>query len=222
MAIRTIKPFGKISPGEIKISICDQNPDLVKTFVQIFANINCVEILLGDILNLKADALISPTNSFGDMGGGLDKAIDDFYSGEAQIKVQKYIQEEFYGEMPVGMANILPMNDKQFSFLIMAPTMRIPGNVSLTINAYLALRAILVAVQKYNNQKSQKINHLVLSALCTGVGGMPFQESGEQMLTAIQHISGNHWRQVNHPALAPYPLGAQWIVDKKIGKFRKN
>jgi O-acetyl-ADP-ribose deacetylase (regulator of RNase III) len=30
------------------------------------------------VLHCKADAVVSPANSFGDMGGGLDKALDDF------------------------------------------------------------------------------------------------------------------------------------------------
>ena len=222
MAVQTIKPFGKVSSQVIKISICDQNPDLIRVFVQIFANEDHVEILQGNLLNLKADALISPANSFGDMSGGLDKTIDDFYFGRAQEKVQTLIQKEYFGEMPVGVAEILPMANRQFPFLIIAPTMRIPGNVARTINAYLSMRAIVVAIQKHNQRSQEKIKHIALSALCTGVGGMHFQESAEQMHTAVQQILTGQWKNVNHPALAPYPLGAKWVFNQKRNKFRNN
>jgi O-acetyl-ADP-ribose deacetylase (regulator of RNase III) len=222
MKVETVKPFGKnIGKEELKISICDTNKDIAKVFSEIFAKEERVEISCGNILNLTASALISPANSFGDMGGGLDKAIDDFYEGEAQKKVQQHIQQDFFGELPVGVASILKMNYLQFPFLIVAPTMRIPGNVGKTINAYLAMRAILVAVLKYNDATSEKINHIALPSLCTGVGGMPFLEAGEQMSTAISTILNGDYKKVVHPAIAPYVLGAKWVLPDKLNRFRE-
>jgi O-acetyl-ADP-ribose deacetylase (regulator of RNase III) len=66
--------------------------------------------------------------------------------------------------------------------------MRIPSNVGKTINAYLAMRAVLVAVVKHNRLPAPAIRHIALSSVCTGVGGMPFQEAAEQMQTAITSI----------------------------------
>jgi O-acetyl-ADP-ribose deacetylase (regulator of RNase III) len=221
MQVETLKPFGKDIPGdELTISICDQHKDIARVFAQVFASEKRVEVLCGNLLNLSADALVSPANSFGDMGGGLDKAIDDFFDGEAQPKVQQHIQSAFFGELPVGVASILPMGYKQFPFLLIAPTMRIPGNVGKTIHAYLAMRAILVAVLQYNRSSKEPIRHIALSSLCTGVGGMPFIEAAEQMLEAITNILDEEYKTVVHPAIAPYVLGAKWALSEKLNKFK--
>lgn len=222
MQVKTVKPFGKkIRKDDIRISICDKNPDIVNVFARLFVEEERVEILKGDILNLTADALISPANSFGDMSGGLDKAIDDFFVGEAQRKVQEHINHAFFGEIPVGVASVIEMNYRQFPFLIIAPTMRVPSNVGKSINAYLAMRAILVAVLQHNSTvANEKINHIVLPSLCTGVGGMPFQEAAEQIYTAILTILDNKWKSIVHPAVAPYALGARWVMSEKRDKFK--
>jgi O-acetyl-ADP-ribose deacetylase (regulator of RNase III) len=222
MQVDTLKPFGKdLSKDEWKISICDLNKEIARVFAQVFSQESRVEILSGNLLHLSADALVSPANSFGDMGGGLDKAIDNFFGGQAQQKAQQLIQEEFFGELPVGVASIIAMSHKQFPCIIVAPTMRIPGNVRKTINAYLAMRAVLVAVVKYNRTATQPIRHIVLSSLCTGVGGMPFQEAAEQMKTAITSILDEGYKAAIHPAVAPYALGAKWVLPEKLNTFKE-
>ncbi|MFN0201232.1 MAG: macro domain-containing protein [Bacteroidia bacterium] len=173
MQVERLKPFGKTLEEEsLRMSICDQNRDIATVFAQVFAEEPNVEISCGNLLHLSADGLVSPANSFGDMGGGLDKAIDDYFSGKVQANVQRYIQTEHFGELPVGIASVLFMDNEEYPYLIVAPTMRIPGNVGKTINAYLAMRAIWVAVIKHNRLSSRKIKHILLPSLCTGVGGM--------------------------------------------------
>ncbi|MDO1451771.1 macro domain-containing protein [Rhodocytophaga aerolata] len=215
LQIETLKPFGKQATTPLKLSICEQNKEIALHLAEFFKGEPGVEILCGNILYLAAHAIVSPANSFGDMGGGLDKAIDDFYGGEAQARVQKEIREKYWGELPVGTAAILEMHTPKFPFLIVAPTMRIPGNVSRTINAYLAMRAILVAVLKYNLDRGNKIIHIALSSLCTGVGGMPYVEAAEQMLVAYKTIIHEEWRATVHPSIAPYVLGPKWIRTEK-------
>ncbi|MCE7993473.1 MAG: phosphatase [Roseivirga sp.] len=162
-------------------------------------------------MKLKADAIVSPANSFGDMGGGIDKAIDDFYKGKAQKNAIENIRRDFLGELPVGSAIILRMDNRRLAHLIVAPTMRIPGNVSGTINAYLAMRAILVAVFKHNERTPPKIQHIVVPSLCTGVGRMPFVQSAHQMLKAYQNIILGQWKDVIHPSVAPFVMKKQNI-----------
>lgn len=220
--LKIIKPFGKNKEGHpFKISICDKNPDITQIFSEVFAKEERVEVVLGNILHKKADAIVSPANSFGDMGGGIDKAIDDFFEGEAQIAIQTRIRNAFFGEMPVGLATILETNSKQYPFIIAAPTMRVPGNVGKTIHAYLAMRGILAEMMRHNSYHAHKINHIVLPALCTGVGGMPYIESAEQMLAAIHNILDEGWKSIISPVQAPYPLGAKWALPEKLNKFRK-
>jgi O-acetyl-ADP-ribose deacetylase (regulator of RNase III) len=205
MQIETLKPFGKNLPEHaLKIQICERNKEIAQVFASVFADEDRVEIVYGDVLHCKADAVVSPANSFGDMGGGLDKALDDFFEGQAQKAVQQRIQIDFFGELPVGTATIIAMHNHKYPWLIVAPTMRIPGNVAQTINAYLAMRAVLVATLNHNASKANPIKTLVLSSFCTGVGGMPYQEAAEQMLTALRIILDDHYRKIVHPAMAAY------------------
>lgn len=215
LQIETLKPFGEQVTVPLKLSICEQNKEKALHLAKFFKEEPGVEVLYGSILHLTAKAIVSPANSFGDMGGGLDKAIDDFYGGEAQARVQKEIRENYWGELPVGCAAIIEMHTPRFPFLIVAPTMRIPGNVSRTINAYLAMRAILVAVLQFNQTRGDKIHHIALSSLCTGVGGMPYHEAAEQMLVAYKTIMHEEWRAIVHPSIAPYVLGPKWIRTEK-------
>ena len=178
MQVETLKPFGKNATADrFKIQICEKNKAIAQVFAGVFAGEDRVEILCGDILHCAADALVSPANSFGDMGGGLDKAIDDFFEGQAQKAVQQRIKIDFYGELPVGTATILPMYKEKFAWLIVAPTMRIPSNVAQTINAYLAMRAVIVATLNHNTSAEKPIKTIVLSSFCTGVGGYALPRS---------------------------------------------
>lgn len=211
MNLTILKPFGKqLDKSQLKISICDKNKEIAEIFANIFQNIQGVEITCGNIFNVGADSIISPANSFGDMGGGFDKVIDDFFEGEAQHQVQSYISDNFMGEMPVGTAAIISMQSLLFPYLIVAPTMRIPSNVGKTLNAYLAMRAILIKVLQHNQHNENKINHITLTPLCTGIGGMAYQESAKQMLTAYENVIFKGWQFVTHPSLAPFASSIQW------------
>jgi O-acetyl-ADP-ribose deacetylase (regulator of RNase III) len=157
-------------------------------------------------MDLDCDAMLSPANSFGDMGGGIDKHIDDFHGGTAQQLLCAAIADQFHGELPVGMAIVVELPGPRFPFLVAVPTMRGPGNVAGTINAYLAMRAALVAVLRHNQISQRPIRTLAVPGLCSGVGGMPFKEAARQMLAAYDNVVHGGWRQVINPILAPYAL----------------
>jgi hypothetical protein len=107
MRITLRKPFGRdVMPELLRVSLCNRSPDVVQALVDRFRDADGVEVLEGDLLDLDRDALVSPANGFGDMGGGIDQAIDRFYGGEAQRAVMGRIAERFYGELPVGAATI--------------------------------------------------------------------------------------------------------------------
>src|SRR5262249_33655203 len=140
------------------------------------------------------------------MSGGIDKAIDDFHRGTAQKAVMAAVAEQFLGELPVGAALVVELPARRFPFVVGAPTMRIPGNVAGTINAYLAMRAVLVAVMRHNRSADHPIRSLAVPGLCTGVGGMHPAEAADQMRTAYESVVGGKWRQVVSPVMAPYAV----------------
>ncbi|MEM1134661.1 MAG: macro domain-containing protein [Bacteroidota bacterium] len=207
MRTQTLKPFGEnLHKNDFRVTICDNNLELSKILAETFQGIEEVEVVFGNIFHLWADAIVSPANSFGEMSGGLDKAIDDFYKGEAQKRVQVQIREDYLGELPVGKAITLQMNSLQFPNLMVFPTMRIPGTVKETINAYLAMRATFVELIRMNKKEAGSIKTIVIPSLCTGVGRMPYKESAEQMFTAYKNIMLSGWMDIVHPAMAPYAL----------------
>jgi O-acetyl-ADP-ribose deacetylase (regulator of RNase III) len=207
MRMKVAKPFGKhLPPDSLRITLCDSNSEMVQAWATRFSGVDSVEILEGNLLNLNCQALVSPANSFGDMGGGIEQHIDRFYGGAAQPAVMATIADRFYGEMPVGIAVIIPMSSKCFPFLVTSPTMRIPGNVFGSINAYLSMRAALIAILQHNSIGINRIESVAVPGLCSGVGGMSCDEVAQQMRTAHDNVVGGQWKQVLHPALAPYVL----------------
>jgi O-acetyl-ADP-ribose deacetylase (regulator of RNase III) len=209
--MKTVKAFGKEAgsgSGTLRISLCDRNPDITDIWSEVFRDADCVEVVEGDLLELDCDALVSPANSFGDMSGGIDQAIDDFYGGRAQDAVMAAIRDRYLGELPVGVALIVALDGPRFPFLVAAPTMRVPTGVGQTINAYLSLRAALVAVFQHNWDSPRPIRSLAVPGLCTGVGGMDFGIAARQMRSAFDNVIGGGWKDVVHPAQAPYALGS--------------
>jgi O-acetyl-ADP-ribose deacetylase (regulator of RNase III) len=87
--------------------------------------------------------------------------------------------------------------------------------VAGTINAYLAMRAVLVAVLRHNAGSARPIRSLAVPGLGTGVGALDPREATTQMRTAYDNVIGEQWRQVVHPALAPYALGKVRLVPRQ-------
>ncbi len=186
------KPFRRESPaGLVPITFCDRNPDVARALAAGFGDVAGVEVLEGDLLGLDCDGLVSPANSFGYMDGGIDHRIDLFYEGEAQRRVLERVAGPCYGEIPVGSAAIIAMGTTRFPFLVVAPTMRVPGDdLRGTIQAYLAMRAALVAVLDHNRAGLEPIASLAVPGLGTGVGGMDYEESAAQVRAAYDMILG--------------------------------
>jgi O-acetyl-ADP-ribose deacetylase (regulator of RNase III) len=205
--MRILKPFANLSSECVRISLGDLNPEVARALATVFQDVADVEVVEGNLLDLASDAIVSPANSFGDMGGGIDKAIDDFHGGAAQIAVTAAIAEHHFGELPVGTALIVRLSSRRFPFIVAAPTMRIPGNVIGTINAYLSMRAALVTVLRHNLVGKDPIRGLAVPGLCTGVGGISPDEAAQQMRVAYDSVIGGQWRQVVHSAVAPYATG---------------
>lgn len=61
--------------GLEKIYLVDSSLSLIQAWQQVFAKQALVHIYHGDYFDIAADAIVSPSNSFGIMDGGLDLAI---------------------------------------------------------------------------------------------------------------------------------------------------
>lgn len=208
MRMKIVKPLGRNLPdGLVRVSFCDRNPEVARALAGHFQDIVGVEVLEGDLLDLECDAVVSPANSFGYMDGGIDKHIDRYYDGEAQRAVLALIADRFYGELPVGSAAVLGMATRRLPYVVVSPTMRVPGDdLGGTINAYLAMRAALAAILDQNRDGAGRIGSVAVPGLGTGVGGMATDESALQMRAAYDMILGGGWRSIEHPLQAPFVM----------------
>lgn len=167
----------------MKLHLRDKNPAVVDAWREVFASFPDVTISEGDILELEGDAIVSPANSFGWMDGGIDLAYRDRFGPYIERVVQTGIQTAFDGELPVGQAFSVGTDDPRIPVLIVAPTMRVPGSVTGTVNAYLAMRAALLIARERLWE-----TRLLCPGLCTLTGQMPPMQSAIQMRWA--------WRMV--------------------------
>jgi len=172
-----------------KLYLIDSKPELYDKWRQVFSTYPEVEVLTGDYFQQSADAIVSPANSFGIMDGGLDLAIRNELGFQIETDIQEVILNKYHGEMPIGSAEIINTNNNKWSFIIAAPTMRIPENVAFTLNAYIAFRAILIAINSFNESKPKRlIKSLVCSGLGTGIGSMEPVKCATQMRAAYKLI----------------------------------
>jgi O-acetyl-ADP-ribose deacetylase (regulator of RNase III) len=165
----------------------DVDADVVSAWEKYFKGIGNVRISHGDIFDISADAIVSPANSFGYMDGGIDLVYLRRFGWELQTRLQAHLKDEHNGELPVGQATIVETFDTTIPYLISAPTMRVPMNVSNSINAYLAFRAAIQAVKQHNREAAgATIRTILCPGLCTAIGRMPPDLSARQMATAFE------------------------------------
>ena len=179
-----------------KIYLIDRATELTKAWKQAFSSVAEVEVIAGDYFQQPADAIVSPANSFGIMDGGLDLAIRDQLGYEVERRIQEVIAAKHHGELPVGSAEIVETNDSRWKYMISAPTMRVPEPIPMTLNVYMAFRAILVAVENFNNSLGKReIDSLVCCGLGTGIGRVDPTKCANQMRAA--------YRMMKEPAAIP-------------------
>jgi O-acetyl-ADP-ribose deacetylase (regulator of RNase III) len=165
----------------------DIDADVVMAWEKYFKGIANVRISHGDIFEGTADAIVSPANSFGYMDGGIDLVYLRRFGWELQTRLQAHLRDAHDGELPVGQATIVETFDTAIPYLVSAPTMRIPMNVSNTINAYLAFRAAIRAVKLHNREAAgATIRTVLCPGLCTAVGRMPPDLCARQMAAAFE------------------------------------
>ncbi len=159
--------------AELRVILCDNHLPVVEAWQAYFAGVPGVDITCDEIFAVEADGLVSPANSFGRMDGGLDAQIIEFLGEDVETEVQRVIRERHDGELIVGGAEVILTLAPQFPYLVVAPTMRVPQNVSRTVNAYLAFRAALRAVRAFNALHGGPIGTLLVPGLAPSNGFLP-------------------------------------------------
>ncbi|MFO1407410.1 MAG: macro domain-containing protein [Steroidobacteraceae bacterium] len=178
-----------------EVIVVGTNRDLVAAWSEEFGGYPAVRVVHGSIFDADANTLVSPANSFGVMDGGLDGKLRDYFGPSIEQTVRERIRRDFDGELPVGLATVVETGHPRHRYLVSAPTMRCPTDVSLTINAYLAMRATLNAASRHPEPLS-----VAIPGFCALTGGMPPTQVARQMRIAYERVvvglhSYRHWRE---------------------------
>jgi O-acetyl-ADP-ribose deacetylase (regulator of RNase III) len=178
----------------MQIYLRDRNQSLVDLWNKVFTNDDKIHISCGDIFDdgehMNADAVVSPANSFGFMDGGIDYVYSEFFGWDLTEHLKGVLWDEYQGELLVGQAVVVDIRETNpktpIPYLISAPTMRVPLDVSRTVNAYLAFVAALREANKHKN-----IDSMLCPGLGTAIGKIPYANCAIQMHAA--------WNRYNKP-----------------------
>lgn len=175
----------------MKIFLSARQPELHAAWLRRFGDASDVTVSDADIFELGADALVSPANSFGFMDGGLDHQISERLGWHIQDAVQKAIRARPLGELLIGEAIVVPTGDARTPWLIAAPTMRVPMRIPESVNAYLAMKAILIAARSHVDEVP--ILSVAIPGLGTGVGKLDPETAAFQMWCAYDEVVHGHF-----------------------------
>ena len=170
----------------LRYRLRDLNTAVVNAWKRHFHGFDDVVVSEGDIFDEPADAIVSPANSFGFMDGGIDLVYSLRFGWSLEERLRNALRTEHDGELPVGQAVIVETRDVDFPLLISAPTMRVPMDVSDTVNAFLAFRAVIRSVHSYNRSARRPIETVLCPGLGTAVGQMHPQACARQMAYAYR------------------------------------
>lgn len=147
----------------------------------------------GSTLDVPADAVVSPANSYGWMRGGIDASYARAFPAIEQ-HVRSAVLAYHGGELPVGQAVIVPTDVAAPPWLISAPAMREPGErlPQDTVHPYLAARAVFRMWRDGRLDDGRPVRSVVsaiaVPGLGTGVGGVPPAVCARQVMAAWDEV----------------------------------
>ncbi|MFE5241948.1 MULTISPECIES: macro domain-containing protein [unclassified Streptomyces] len=168
----------------VRVVLTDVSTAVVEAWRAAFSDTPEIEIRKGSLLDVTADAWVSPTNSRGRMDGGTDAAVKRHLGAGIQLRVQRAIRDRFGGTLPVGSAVCVPSGAVVPKFLIPTPTMEASSqNISETLNVALACAAAFQAVHQQNSRAPGSIGSVALVGMGARTGRVPARVCANLMWT---------------------------------------
>jgi O-acetyl-ADP-ribose deacetylase (regulator of RNase III) len=168
-----------------KLTLVDVNPKMIEVWKTTFEENPEVAIVQGSILDQRADAWVTPTNSRGVMKGGLDGIIRRFLGEQIERRVQAEINRLYMGTIPVGAAVCVASGCENPKFLVSSPTMSAGRqDISDTLNVALACGAAFQAIHEQNLRQPGSITTVAMPGLGSANGKTPLEICGDLMWTA--------------------------------------
>ena len=143
-----------------------------------------IKIVLGDLTQIKADAIVNPANSFGKMGGGVAGAIKR--AGGVEIEKEAVAQ----APIPVGTAVATTAGSLASRYVIHAPTMKNPTQRTTIENVKRAVQAALLTADKLH------LESLAFPGMGTGVGKVPYDVAAQAMVSVFLSFEAKFLKRV--------------------------
>jgi len=171
----------------MEIYLCARDKEQVAAWKLFCGMYNFVTPTVQDILHIKAEGLVGPGNSFGNMTGGIDLHYVNYFGKAMESEIKRKIFDDFNGELLVGQATNAAITHPSYAYktLVYAPTMRVPMVVSHTINPYLATKAALQEALRLG------LDSITFPGMGTGTGCVAPNDCAKQMGAAIEDVLVN-------------------------------
>jgi O-acetyl-ADP-ribose deacetylase (regulator of RNase III) len=176
--------------------LCAREAALFEVWQTVADGRDQVDVHHGSVLDVVADAVVSPANSYGLMRGGIDALYSTVWP-DIEQRVRGAVLGLHGGELPVGEAVLVPTGARVPRWLISAPTMREAGELlpADTVHPYLAARAVFRLWRDSLLEEGIRVNDAVrviaMPGLGTGVGGVPPEVCGHQVAAAWDEVFAN-------------------------------
>jgi O-acetyl-ADP-ribose deacetylase (regulator of RNase III) len=175
------------------VVLCSVSPAMTQAWEDIAGPRVGVDVFEGSIMEIGADAVVSPANSFGLMRGGIDAVYSAAWPGIEQ-RVRSAVLAFHGGELPVGEAVVVATGTTRPGWLFSAPTMRAPATLLPvgTVHPYLAARAVFRLWRTGRVEDGRPVRRAIRSiaipGLGTGVGGVSAESCARQVAAAWDEL----------------------------------
>ena len=189
----TTAPDPRDEPAPLTLVLCAVSEPLAEAWEAAVNGRPDVIVHRGSVLEVSAEAVVSPANSFGWMRGGIDAVYAQAFPAIEQ-HVRSAVLAYHGGELPVGDALIVPTGVSAPAWLISAPTMRQAGELLPpdTVHPYLAVRAVLRlwrdGTLEHGGPVRGVVRTIALPGMGTGVGGVSPQTCARQVMAAWDEV----------------------------------
>ncbi|WP_024876615.1 macro domain-containing protein [Saccharomonospora piscinae] len=187
-------PGTATSPVAPELVLCALDDSLAHAWRTVSAAVEgTVRVHLGSVLDVGAQAVVSPANGLGWMRGGIDAVYAQAFP-DVEQQVRSTILAYHGGELPIGEAVVVPTGEIAPEWLISAPTMRRPGErlPADSVHPYLAAKAVFLLWRdgqfEYGTRFRDVVETIAMPGLGTGTGGVSPATCARQVTAAWEEI----------------------------------